>query len=237
MPKKIDKKSTPTQAEKDALRKLKDAGLYSPKKPRTFTDYAKGLLKKFSDVITGTAKAIKTPRATAAKYRDPSHGPGTVRAKGTRVVVPIQRGETASYSPKTGEVSVKRKVGGDTYERKPFPKTPTSFNSIRDQLGENDRVVIPIFRGKNRPVEWQSFDLDAFEQFWSGGYGQREINGNVTDFRARLRKHIQIFHFSGVSAPRPAVPEMSRTETRTARRTARMERVAEIFNRVVGRRK
>lgn len=237
MPKKHNKRRTSTQEQRSALKKLREGGLYKPKKPRgEVTDYAVRLIGKFSDFLSGVARAVKAPRKELRKFIGREKISSGVRAHRQKLVVPVQKGEHAFYSSKRERVEVVRQMGRDRYIRTPFEQRPTTWESIKRQLGANDRIVIPIQRGKGRAVEWQSFNAEDFEEFWQGGYGAQEIEGSVKDFRHRLRDHIQIFRFEGASAPKEPA-RMKPHEVAKARVSVRNERMSEIMDRIIAKRR
>jgi hypothetical protein len=224
-----------SQAVKAGISALKKAGLYKPDKPRgPVTRYALGLLKKFEDVIKGTAQAVKVPAKVAARFAEDD---ASLRANRRRVAVPVQKGERAFYSKKTGNIRAVFASGRDRYIREPFSQRPTTLAGIRRQLGPNDKIMVPINHGRKKPLGWQSFTLEEFQHFWEDGASeQTDIDGNVTDFRTRLASHIQIFKFEGPHAKKPE-SFMSPGEARAAHKAAKQERIAEIYNRVVSRRR
>jgi hypothetical protein len=93
-----------TQALKDKLKVLKKHGLYSGDLRKQPTRYAKSLIKKFDDVISGNAQVVKVPKTKGekqarAKARELADAFGdTVRAKGSHVIVKVKdKGEKARY--------------------------------------------------------------------------------------------------------------------------------------------
>lgn len=172
---KKNKKVSLSQQEKAALKKLREKGLYKPKNARKPTKYGKSLISKFSDVLTGKSKAVKTDRKTVAKYHREKAKPGEVRTKGDRIIVPVLPGEKAVYSRKRKEVEVYREIEtGQRYVRTPFEKRPKSYDALKAQLKEGDRIAVPYYRGKNKPVEWSYFDEVEFYNTFIGGYSKKE---------------------------------------------------------------
>lgn len=160
-----------SQAQKADLSKLRAAGVYKPKNPRKPTKYGKSLLSKFADILAGTSKAVKVERDVARNYRDKKAKPGTVRAVGNRVIVPVQKGEKAYYSKKRKELDVTYKLEtGERYIRTPFKKVPRTYEQLESQLKDGDRIAVAYYRGKNNPVNWHYFDATEFYNTFVGGY-------------------------------------------------------------------
>lgn len=167
------RKAPTSQEQKAQLKKLRDTGLYKPKNPRKApTKYAKSLLKRFADVLSGSSKAVTADYKTARKYSDKTAKTGEVRSKGNKVIVPVLPGEKVTVSKRKHEVEVYRKLEtGQKYVRVPFEKRPKSYDQLRDQLGSRDRIAVPYYRGVRKPVEWQYFDSTEFYNTFVGGYG------------------------------------------------------------------
>jgi len=162
-----------SQEQKKARSILIKKGLYKPKNPRgPLTDYAKKLLRKFSDVTAGkasvvTAKAEKKGNKGFKEARAANTGenrPGTVRTVRNKIIVPTQTGEQARYSKKEG-VRVTRRVGNDVYVRRPFKRRPRSIAGVRSQLKEGDYIAVPLYRARSRGVEWTRMSPEDFTAF------------------------------------------------------------------------
>lgn len=213
------KKPAFTEAQKAGLKVLKDRGLYHPKNPRSLTPgaakYAKSLLNKFGDVISGKASVVTASAKgqkgfkAAAKYHHADEIVGTVRVKGNKIIIPSQAGEHAYFSKKTGSVVVARKVGRDRYIRTPFPKRITTIESLRDQLRPGDRIAVPQFRGK-RGVNWFNMDQSEFIKLWQQGSGGDD--GRAPKRYDNVENYIQIFRMEGPSAPKAPKAEKPKTE-------------------------
>ena len=138
-----------TKAQARAFRsdvaKLKAKGLVSKRvdaRKQQPTRYMQGQVKKFSDVLSGKATVIHTPkRAQAKEFAE------KFRTKGKAVVVPTRKGEKLTYSKKYGDISASQKVGGKTVHRYIAPKGAT-----KRKLTGNLIYTIPV--GNTR----QSFD-------------------------------------------------------------------------------
>lgn len=81
--------------------KLRGVGLVSKRvdaRSQTPTRYMKGIVKKFNDVLEGRAQAVKVPRAVAKDYS------AAYKTKGSRVVVPVEKGERARYRKKDAAI-------------------------------------------------------------------------------------------------------------------------------------
>ena len=94
-----------------------------------------------------------------------------------------------------------RKVGADTYVREPFQGKSRQLKDLLKQLGPNDRIAVPLFRGK-RGVEWQNMTADEFAAFWR----QYSLRGTARTEKGSRRiyhdlgKVVQIFRIEGPSA-------------------------------------
>jgi hypothetical protein len=170
-----------TQHIKDGIKKLKTAGLYKPKNPRAKpTKYAKSLLNKFADVISGNSRAVKVDKKTAAAYKDDTAKAGQARVKGNRVIVPVQPGEKPYYSRKNGTVEVARKLKtGQKYIRTPFKGNVASYDAMKAQLQTHDRIAVAFYRGKKKPVDWHYFSADEFYKEFVAGYGKDNKRGQT----------------------------------------------------------
>lgn len=170
---KKSKKPRDSQAVKSGLKTLREKGLYKPEKSRAApTKYAKSLLTKFADVLTGKASVVTASAkgrkgfAAAAKYKTGAKdAPGTVRVVRNKIVVPTQGGETARFT-KSGKVRVTRRVGRDVYVREPFPGRVKSLDDILRSTKSNERIAVPLYRGQ-RGVEWMNMTAAEFKAFYS----------------------------------------------------------------------
>jgi hypothetical protein len=164
------KKSQSKEQVKRSLKKLREAGLYAPKHPRRApTDYAKSLLKRFSDVLTGKARAVTVKQKGRAGHKlarsfVSGGGPGTVRAVRNKVIVPVQAGERLSFAPKAKRIRVTRKVGRQRYVREPLQGKHRTVESIRAQLRLGDSIAVPFYRG-SRGTEYIMMKPDEFSAF------------------------------------------------------------------------
>lgn len=152
MPSKVSARRQ-AKRERDAIRKLRDVGLLTGKidlrkKP---TKYQKSQLRKFADVISGKAAAIKPANPGAFK--------SVFRVKGDVVVIPKRPGEKITV--KSGKVRSTRKTRRGTVKseyitiskatRIARPKEPTQY-------------AIPFNRGDH--LEWMRHpSYDALKQF------------------------------------------------------------------------
>lgn len=167
------------------MKELRKRGLYNPKNPRKKpTAYAKSILAKFWDVASGKSASVKTTTKVAKQFRNPEAGLNAPRSKGSRVVLPLGRGEKGYFNAKTGDVGTVFKAPfGDKYIRSPFKGRVRSLDDIADQLGPEDRIAVPMFRGKNRGIEWREYTQDEFRAFFYR-YGP---NGSETDYDGKPR--------------------------------------------------
>lgn len=178
------RKSQSGQAQKSGLKKLREKGLYKPKKPRAApTKYGKSLLSRFADVLSGKASVVTAVEKgrkgfkAASKYaRSGNDKMGTVRVVRNKIVVPTQAGEIARFSKKG--VRVTRRVGEDVYVREPLQK----HKQILEQLKPGDRIAVPLNRGK-RGVEWMQLTPEDYRAF------QRQYDETYKN----LGSHVQIF--------------------------------------------
>lgn len=192
------------------LRKLSEKGLYKRKKKGAATPgqikYQKSVIAKFFDVVKGNSKVVKTDRTTANKYKVDRHTVGQLRTKGTKVIVPVQPGERVSFSKKKHSVRAILKAGNDRYIREPFPLRTNSWSDIRKQLRPRDRVAVPFYRGRGKPLSWQEMSQDEFRLFWEryGTGGSNMVRGPDGREHPRLYEglddYIQIARFEGEHA-------------------------------------
>lgn len=195
------KKPALSQAQKSGLKVLRKKGVYKPKAPRAApTRYAKSLLGKFADLLTGKASIVTASQkgrkgfGAARKFKREKEAVGTLRVVRNKIIVPTQAGEVARFSKKKGTVRVTRKLGKDFYVREPFAKPIYSLKDLKSQLKPGDRVAVPLYRG-HRGVEWRTLTYDDFAAFWRE-YGPSTTGKEYED----LGEHIQAFHIEGVSA-------------------------------------
>lgn len=160
MPKSVRTKKQ-ARAERRALKILRNAGLLTSAIDlrRRPTKYQRSLIKRFADVISGKAAAVKTK---AAKYR----GIKSFFVKGDVVVVPKRKGETIAVDKKTGKITRKRRVGGRTIKGIIHPRKRV------DEL-PRPKLKATVFRvpflkkkkGGKHDIQWRRFTYDAFKLF------------------------------------------------------------------------
>lgn len=101
--------------------KLKDAGLLSKSvdaRSQKPTRHMKEQLRKYSDVLTGKAKAVRVDKAGREKFKR------AFAIKGDVVIVPVERGESnLRYNPKSRTITGKREAYGRTSRTSHFPMT------------------------------------------------------------------------------------------------------------------
>lgn len=169
-----------SQAENAALKKLREKGLYKPKDARKKTKYAKSLLSKFKDVLSGNAGVVKVDRETAKRYKRKDAKSSEIRSAGNHVIVPKLPGERVSYSKKNRRVDVSRKMkDGGRYVRSPFVRVPTSYDELKSQLATKDRIAVAYYRGPKKPVEWQYFDATDFYTTFVSGYAKESNDAQI----------------------------------------------------------
>jgi hypothetical protein len=162
------KKLTDMQAAKAALKsarhdlaRLKKLGLYKGNARKTPTKYAKGLLKKFSDVLTGKAKVITTPSQSAAREHKEIY-----RTKFRKVIVPVRPGEKLYYNKTKGFIFSYNTEYGHKVKRI-FPKHAlTEAEADRLSQNPNIRYAIPIGTGQGvRRMRFETYgELKAYMQ-------------------------------------------------------------------------
>jgi len=150
------------RAEKAALRKLRDSGLYSGKVDlrRAATPYQKSLMKKFADVFNGSA-AVVAPS-------DPQSYKRQFKIVGDKVIVPKRKGERISVS-KTGKIERSRKIGNR--------RTKSTIVKIVPERGapkpKADTAIVfrvPFKRGTQKHgevIDWRRFSYDGLLRFFS----------------------------------------------------------------------
>lgn len=196
MPAKKTKSVKLSQAEKANLAKLRKRGLYKPKDARKPTKYAKSLLRKFADVLSGNAGVVEVDAETAKRYRDKSAKSSEIRSKGNKVIVPKLPGEKISFSRKRHEIDVSRRMKtGERYVRSPFRTPPKDYEDLARQLGPKDRIAVAYYRGVKNPVEWQYFDETDFYNTFVGGYSNVEGEKARTKALNWALKHSMVSRF------------------------------------------
>jgi hypothetical protein len=199
-----------SQSQKSDLKALRKKGLYKPVKPRAApTKYAKGLLSRFKDVLTGKASVVTAKGQTkrskgfkeAAQFNR-GQSSGTVRAIRNKIIVPTQVGEVARFSKKSGKVRVTRNINGAKYVREPFPKRPRDFRDAGRSLRPGDRIAVPSWRGDAKGVEWYTLSAEEWRMFWLqyGPKGSAETRGGKKHRYNDLLSHIQISRRVGKDA-------------------------------------
>ena len=167
---KADKRQRDAELRK-SLKVLKRKGLYRGDLRKPPTRYARGLLKKFSDVISGRAAVVDVKRRADARLFARSD----FLTRGTRVVVPHFAGEGVTYSPKKTEFRVSGRTPGVTQ----------IIKGRGGVAGPGQRYAIPMGRGKHRRMYYFD-DIDEIEEF---AMGYRDFEGARDP---RWQRHIQI---------------------------------------------
>jgi hypothetical protein len=85
------------------LKELKKHGLYTGDLRRSPTRYAKSLIGKFGDVLSGRAAVVKTTSRATAKVYDKGY-----KTKGKLVIVPTDPTRVFTFNKKTGEIEGRR---------------------------------------------------------------------------------------------------------------------------------
>lgn len=139
---------------------LKSKGLVSKKvdarsvKP---TSHMVKTRKEFSDVLSGKASVVKTPkRKTASEYKDMGF-----RSKFGNVVIPKEKGEQIRYDKKTEQIVAYRKRDGKRV-KKIYKRTDAELPT-----GKQFRYTMPFKRGSG--TERYTFpNMDELKRFMSG---------------------------------------------------------------------
>ena len=136
--------------------KLKEKGLVSARvdaRSQKPTRHMREQVKKYSDVLSGRAKVVHTPKRSQAKqYAD------AFRVKGNAVVIPVEKGETVRYSPKSNKIVGTRRAYGKTLKKEYLAKR---LESVKDlPAGKGIIYSVPLGNGL------RSFDdIDALASF------------------------------------------------------------------------
>lgn len=190
------KKPKFSQAENDALKKLRERGLYKPKDARKKTKYAKSLLRKFADVIKGNSAVVTADTETAKRYRDKKAKTGQIRSVGKKVIVPKQAGDRVTFSKKRHDIEVSTRMrDGGRYVRRAFKRKPKSYEDLIAQLGPGDDIQVAYYRGAKNPVDWQGFTPERFYQTFVGGYASKETEAARTAALEWALEHSMISRF------------------------------------------
>ena len=145
---------------------MKRKGLYTGDTRRP-TKYGKSLLRKFADVLSGRAEVVTVSRKGKSKGYKEAHAYANasredIRVVRNRIVVPVNPGETVSFSRKTGRVRVSRTIGGEKFIRERFKQPLTGPNSYK--LKGNERFAVPFYR--RGQIEWYYYTQEDFQEFW-----------------------------------------------------------------------
>ena len=162
------------KAANSAISKLRKAGLYAGKAARGQpTKYALSLIKKFSDVVSGRAKTIKSNEAAAERYA----GKFKTAASGKRLIIP-----TSGDKSEVTRVTKSGKIisYGKTETGKSYSREVQSGDGIRP-LKKGERYALPIRRGR-KGTSYRYFDsLEQIRNFINLGSGRiraiREVEG------------------------------------------------------------
>lgn len=159
------------QAEKRALKKLREKGLYTPKDARAApTKYGRSMIRKYRDVLDGRATVITIPKSKRSKgwkaardSADPSLG---VYAHRNKLVVPKNERERISWSPKdkTYRVSFWSTDKTTRYVREPVKRKISNPSQLK--LREGQRISIP-FNRPGRGIEWMNLTEQEFKEAWA----------------------------------------------------------------------
>ncbi|MGE3388105.1 MAG: hypothetical protein AB7K41_15350 [Bdellovibrionales bacterium] len=159
------------QAEKRALKKLREKGLYTPKDARAApTKYGRSMIRKYRDVLDGRATVITIPKTKRSKgwkaardNADPSLG---VYAHRNKLVVPKNEREHISWSTKkkTYRVSFWSTDKTTRYVREPVKRKIS--NPAQIKLREGQRISIP-FNRPGRGIEWMNLTEQEFKETWA----------------------------------------------------------------------
>lgn len=167
MPKQVRTKKQ-VSADRRALKILKSSGLIKKanlsKKP---TSYQRGLINKFSDVISGKAQVVKPA--------DPKSYKSLFRVVGDKVIVPKRKGEKIKVTAK-GSIIGERKVSGRTVRSR--------YRRVKSDADLSDKkrtmFFVPFIRGrdaKGKPIlEWKRFPTKELLLNIMGGYESRDKN-------------------------------------------------------------
>lgn len=124
---------------KNSLKQLKKLGLYNPQNSRKApTRYAKSLIKKYNDVLSGKAEVISIPKAAAKNLK--TEFKIVVGKKKAVAVVPKAAGTKAKYSKKLG--TVVRNIG--RYNLRPYPDKMVLLRGQFPELKRGERLAIRI---------------------------------------------------------------------------------------------
>jgi hypothetical protein len=120
---------------KARLKELKKHGLYSGDLRKSPTRYAKSLIGKFGDVLSGRAAVVKTPSTAAAKVYKSGY-----KTKGKLVIVPTTPDRTITFNKKTGVIEGRRTL----------PSGKTAVSQIRPHKAGQVANFGPVPPGKTR---------------------------------------------------------------------------------------
>ena len=196
-------KSSAPQDIKAALKILKKKGLYSGDLRKAPTSYAKRMVRRYSDVVSGAAVVFSVPRhktkrstgmaAARAEAKSLAEAYGlAVRAKGYHLIVnTVSPDDKVIYSPKKKLLEIERARGSDYVERIELRKhmelqlqeDGTLELGIRT-LKDGESYVVPFNRG-NGQIQYLYFaDKDALLAMLNQ-YGKDRVD---TRYNSRKRK-------------------------------------------------
>jgi hypothetical protein len=120
------------------VKELKRLGLYKGDMRKPITRYAAREAKRFEDVLTGKAAAVKAPKPVAKEYRQ------EFKAKYRTVIIPRRQNEKVFYDKKSGRVISFREDYGRKITRiiPAHAITPDNVGTLPS--GPNVKYVIPL---------------------------------------------------------------------------------------------
>lgn len=166
------------------LAKLKKLGLVSKHKDlrsQQVTRHMRDKVKKFADVLKGSAQVVKAPsRKAAAEYKD------NFRVLADRIVVPAQPGTKAGFSKRKGGLYATGETAGRKFKikyqkRKAYKELPP--------LKAKEFYAVPFKQGGGGFYYFRTNDKDRLLAFM-GGYERKP--GNYSDWIKYLEIHEMI---------------------------------------------
>src|ERR1700722_2949999 len=147
---------------KRALKKLKKLGLVSNKvDPVTqeATRYMRRLVRNFADVIKGEAKVLTVPTKEAKVYKASGH-----RAKGKRVVVPVEKGESVRRSAPVNGVPTYTKIRKDEQGRKRVTNKVVLFpeEQLHGRFASYVQSLSPLKKGQYYVIRFKGYRSGRF---------------------------------------------------------------------------
>jgi hypothetical protein len=173
---------------KQQLKKLERLGLYSPKTDHV-TSYGKKQIKKYRDVLEGTATVVraksgrvhiasdiatrkKITKQLSAAERAKSYR-GILRVKGDRIIVQSAPSTKPRFMKSTGEITIDVKNVGEIKRGRLVPVKINNIDDLRNLESKGFYFGLPLRKYGSRTIDWINYE---------------DVNELIQDITAYYRK-------------------------------------------------